>query len=290
QRIAAEEISNWLHSNPKEAKSILDKALVSKKAREAAKRARAAVKGKLAPKKAALKMPSKLADAYSSNRKNCELFITEGDSASGGMKEARDNEFQAILPVRGKILNTLKAPLDKALANAEINAMIRAFGLEFNNKTGKIIFDENDLRYGKIIIASDADQDGSHIQSLFYTFLWTFIPELIKQEYVYASVPPLYKIILGKEYVYLKDDDALQEFKIKNPTKKFIVNRLKGLGELDPHELEETMLDKKNRVLKQITMKDSLLAGDLFNKLMGDSAAARKKYIEEHSQEIEVRI
>jgi len=290
QRIAAEEISNWLHSNPKEAKSILDKALVSKKAREAAKRARAAVKGKLAPKKAALKMPSKLADAYSSNRKMCELFIVEGDSASGGMKEARDNEFQAILPVRGKILNTLKAPLDKALANAEINAMIRAFGLEFNNKTGKIIFDENDLRYGKIIIASDADQDGSHIQSLFYTFLWTFIPELIKQEYVYASVPPLYKIILGKEYVYLKDDDALQEFKIKNPTKKFIVNRLKGLGELDPHELEETMLDKKNRVLKQITMKDSLLAGDLFNKLMGDSAAARKKYIEEHSKEIEVRI
>ena len=285
QRIAAEEISNWLHSNPREAKSILDKALVSKKAREAAKRARAAVKGKIAVKKTALKMPSKLADAYGTNRKLCELFIVEGDSAAGNMKDARNNELQAILPVRGKILNVLKAPMDKVLGNAEIDNMIQAFGGSID-KDG-IHFNTKDLRYGKIIIAADADIDGAHIQSLFYTFIWTFAPELIELGYIYASVPPLYKLPAKGGYKYLKDDSELSKHK-QNGGSVNNLKRLKGLGEMNSDDLEETMLNVENRVLKQITLDDAHAATALFERLMGDSAAARKSYIEAHSNEIEV--
>lgn len=292
QRLASQELRNWLESHPKEAKIILDKAIVAKKAREAAKKARAAVKEKagITGKKTALKMPSKLADAYGKNRDKCELFVVEGDSAGGGMKEARNNEIQAILPVRGKILNVLKAPIDKVLGNAEINDMIRAFGLIFDAKSKKILFDEDSLRYGKIIIASDADVDGAHIQSLFYTFIWTFAPQLIEKGYVYASVPPLYKVTVDKSYKYLKDDAALDAFKKANPTKKLTVGRMKGLGEMDAEELEETMLNAENRTLKQVTVSDIGAANKLFEALMGDSAAARRKYIEEHSSEVEVSI
>jgi len=160
QRIATGELRNWLDSHPKDARNIIDKALVSKKAREAAKRARATVKSKAEGKKSVVKMSAKLADAYSDNRPKCELFIVEGDSAAGNMKEGRNNEFQAILPIRGKILNVLKAPIDKALANAEVVTMIETFGLSIDVKNKKIAFVEDNLRYGKIIIASDADVDG----------------------------------------------------------------------------------------------------------------------------------
>lgn len=150
------------------------------------------------------------------------------DSASGGIKESRDNETQAVLPVRGKILNVWKSSLDKILANAEIRDMIRAFGFDIDAKTGKVVFDENKLRYGKIIICADADCDGGHIQSLFYTFIWSFIPELIQKGYVYATVPPLFRVTSGKKYIYLKDETALEEYKRENVGKKFLVNRLKG--------------------------------------------------------------
>lgn len=160
QRIAAQEIRAWLDAHPKDAKNIIEKALISRKAREAAKRARAAVKGKAEKAKKVLKVPTKLADAYSKNREECEIFIVEGNSAAGGMKEARNNETQAILPVRGKIINCYKISAEKAMGNAEIISMIDAFGLDYDAKTKKIIFDEDALRYGKIIIASDADQDG----------------------------------------------------------------------------------------------------------------------------------
>lgn len=288
QRIAAQEIRAWLDAHPRDAKNIIEKALISRKAREAAKRARAAVKGKAEKGKQVLKMPSKLADAYSKNRLACELFITEGDSASGGMKEARNNETQAVLPIRGKIINCLKAPIEKAMANAEISSMIDAFGLIYDSKSKKILFNASSLRYGKLIIASDADQDGNHIQSLFYTFLWSFCPELIQKGYVYASVPPLYKVTIGKEYKYIKDDEALQEFKKTLNGKNIVVNRLKGLGELDAHELEETMLDPKNRIIKQIVVSDISATTKLFNDLMGSSAEPRKKYIQEHRHEVEV--
>lgn len=150
------------------------------------------------------------------------------DSASGNLKTARDNEFQAVMPVRGKILNTQKATLDKIQKNAEIMTMIDAFGLTVDVKNMKVTYEPEDLRYGKIIIMSDADVDGAHIKNLFYTFIWNFCPQLIIDGYVYAGVPPLYKVTIGKEYKYIKNDEELENFKKANPGKKFTVNRMKG--------------------------------------------------------------
>ena len=151
------------------------------------------------------------------------------DSASGNMKVARDNEFQAVLAVRGKILNCYKASIDKMMANAEIRDMIKAFGLELDVKTGKVKFDENKLRYGRIFISADADVDGAHIQSLFYTFIWSFCPELIENGYVYATIPPLYRVTYGKDnYLYLQDDAALEQYRNDNVGKNYTVSRMKG--------------------------------------------------------------
>ena len=284
----SEELQAWLARNEKEIKAIADKAISARKAREAAKKAREAIRGK-AEKKTVLKLPSKLTDCWSKDRKNCEIYIVEGDSAGGGMKDARENEFQAILPVRGKILNIQKASLDKIMANAEIRDMIKAFGLDLNVKTGKVAFDESKLRYGKIIISADADVDGGHIQMLFYTFIWNFCPQLIELGYVYATVPPLYKIIEGKDtYIYLQDDEALENYRETHKGKKYTVNRHKGLGEMDAEELEESILNPEKRLLKQITVEDIEAANILFDQLMGTSAVPRKAYIEKHSNEAEV--
>lgn len=286
QRLVSNVIKDYLIQNKSGIKILVDKALNARKAREAAKKARDNVRGKT-EKKNILKLPSKLTDAWSKNREECEIFITEGDSATGGIKDARNNEFQAVLPVRGKILNTWKASLDKVLANAEIRDMIKAFGFDINAKTGKIIYDETKLRYDKIIICADADIDGRHIQSLFYTFIWSFAPELILNGHVYATVPPLFKVTIGKDYHYIKDEFALEEFRKAHASRKLVVNRLKGLGEMDPVELEETILDKENRVIKQITVQDVNEATNLFEQLMGASADLRKKYILEHAGEVE---
>ena len=225
----AENLQYWFVNNEKELKVIADKALAARKAREAAKKAREKKKKKTKKKEKALKFDSKLADCYSKDRMKCEIYITEGDSASGNLKMARDNEFTAVMPIRGKILNVRKASLDKIQKNQEIMTMIEAFGLKVDFKTMKLTYNKEDLRYGKIIIESDADVDGSHIKNLFYTFIWTFCPQLIIDGYVYAGVPPLYKITEGKDtYIYLKDDAALEEYRNKNSSKKYIVNRLKG--------------------------------------------------------------
>ena len=228
QRLVSAELDTWLAGHPKDAKAIIDKALLARAAREKAKKAKDTVRNAEAKKQKALKFDSKLADCYSKDRSRCEIYITEGDSASGNLKTARDNEFQAVLPVRGKILNTQKATLDKIQKNAEIMTMIEAFGLSIDPKNLKVTYKPEDLRYGKIIIMSDADCDGSHIKNLFYTFIWNFCPELIYDGYVYAGVPPLYKITMGKEYKYLKNDAALEEFREAHKGRKYIVNRLKG--------------------------------------------------------------
>ena len=284
----AEGLQIWFAANEKELKAIAEKAINARKARNAAKKAREAIRGK-AEKKAVLKLPSKLTDCWSKDRAKCEIFIVEGDSAGGNMKTGKNNEFQAVLPVRGKILNIQKAALDKIMANAEIRDMIKAFGLDLNVKTGKVLFDKNKLRYGKIIISADADVDGAHIQSLFYTFIWNFCPELILEGYVYATVPPLFKVTEGKDtYIYLKDDAALQEYVKTHQGKKYTVARHKGLGEMDVEELEESLLNAETRVLKQITVEDVEKTNILFDQLMGGSAVPRKKYIEEHSKEAEV--
>ena len=280
-----ESIRKWLELNEKSIKIIADKALNARRAREAARKARETIRNQNEKKQKALKFDSKLADCYSKKRSQCEIYITEGDSASGNLKDARNNEFQAVLPVRGKILNTQKASLDKIQKNAEIMTMIQAFGLTIDPKNMKITYHPEDLRYGKIIIMSDADVDGAHIKNLFYTFIWNFCPELIKDGYVYAGVPPLYKITIGKKYKYLKNDEALEAFRKENVGKKYIVNRMKGLGEMDVDETEETLTDPENRIIKQITVEDIEATDKLFEDLMGQGVNARKAYIKEHSKE-----
>ena len=283
-----EALNYWMHANEKEVKIIADKAIGARKAREAAKKARDAARAIDKKKKEkVLKFDSKLADCYSKDRKKCEIYITEGDSASGNIKMARNNEFQAVLPVRGKVLNTRKATLEQIQKNAEIMTMIEAFGLTIDVKTMKVTFYPQDLRYGKIIIMSDADVDGSHIKNLFYTFIWTFCPELISQGYIYAGVPPLYKITIGKEYKYLKNDTELEEFRKANPKGKYLVTRLKGLGEMSIDETEETLTDPANRIIKQITVEDMKSTNKLFDDLMGTSSIPRKEYIKNHSEEAE---
>ena len=275
----------WFKNNEKEITVIADKALDARKAREAAKKARENVREKAKKKEKVLKFDSKLADCFSKDRSKCEIYITEGDSASGNLKTARDNEFQAVMPVRGKILNTQKATLDKIQKNAEIMTMIEAFGLTIDTKSMKVTYEPEDLRYGKIIIMSDADVDGAHIKNLFYTFIWNFCPELIKDGYVYAGVPPLYKVTIGKEYKYIKNDEELEKFKTENPNKKMTVNRMKGLGEMSVEETEQTLTDPNERIIKQITVEDAEAADLLFDQLMGTGVAARKEYIKLHSEE-----
>ncbi len=283
--VFSEQLQHWFNANEKEVKNIADKALAARKAREAAKKARDNVREKNKKKEKALKFDSKLADCFSKDRSKCEIYITEGDSASGTLKTARNNEFQAVMPVRGKILNTQKATLDKIQKNAEIMTMIDAFGLIVDTKNMKVTYDPKTLRYGKIIIMSDADVDGAHIKNLFYTFIWNFCPELIIDGYVYAGVPPLYKVTIGKEYKYIKNDEALEAFKKANPGKKMLVNRMKGLGEMSVEETEQTLTDPNERIIKQITVEDIKAADILFEQLMGTTITARKEYIKAHSQE-----
>lgn len=286
--IIAENIQNWLSVNEKDIKIIFDKAIAAKRAAAAAKKARdAARESEKKKKEKVLKFDSKLADCYSKDRMKCEIYITEGDSASGNLKMARDNEFQAVMPVRGKILNTQKATLAQIQKNAEIMTMIDAFGLRIDPKslTLKLAYNKEDLRYGKIIIMSDADVDGAHIKNLFYTFIWNCCPQLIKDGYVYAGVPPLYKITIGKEYKYLKNDEELEAFKKANVGKKYIVSRMKGLGEMSVEETEETLTKPDQRIIKQITVEDPAATSVLFDQLMGTGVTARKAYIKEHSKE-----
>lgn len=289
QKLATMALRAWLEVNEKDAKIIAEKAISARKARNAAKKAREAVR-EAAPKekKTPLKFTSRLADAWSKDRKKCEIYIVEGLSAAGNMKEARNNEYQAVLSVRGKIINVLKQPLDKLMANAELRDMINAFGLTLDVKNGKVTVDESKLRYGKIIISADADIDGAHICILFYTFIWTFAPELIEKGYIYATIPPLYKVTMDKKYIYVRDDAALEEFRNKNRGKKYVVNRLKGLGEMDSDELGLCLLDHETRLLKQITVNDAERATKLFEDLMGTAVQPRKDYIEAHGAEAEV--
>ena len=284
QRLVSKDLKVWLDNNPKDAKAIVDKAMLARAAREKAKKAKETVR-KVDTKKRTI-LPGTLSDANSKNRSECEIFIVEGRSAEGPTKEARNRNTQAVLPVRGKILNTLKTDLHKALGNKEISAMIDAFGLEV--KDGKVIVDESKLRYGKIIITADADVDGSHIRILFLTFIWKFAPELIEKGYIYAAVPPLYKATWGTNIKYLKDDAALEAFR-KTMNRSFELGRMKGLGEMDTHEMELVM-NPETRTLKQITMDDMNLVNKTFMDLMGESVGPRKSFIELNAERANIDV
>lgn len=293
-QVIAEELQYWMATNEKDIKQIADKALNARKAREAAKKARDAARGLKEKKKKLPKFDTKLSDANSKNRKECELYITEGDSASGNLKKARNNKIQGVLPVRGKILNTQKASLDKIQKNAEIMNMIDAFfgqgNYTIDPKTMKVTYDKDKVRYGKIIIMSDADVDGAHIKSLFYTFIWNCCPDLILDGYIYAGIPPLYRITMGKKYQYLKDDAALLKFREENKGKSYEVNRLKGLGEMDVDETEECLVDPNTRIIKKVTVADVNLASKLIDDFMGPSVVNRKAYVIEHAKEAQYDI
>ena len=285
QKFTSEAIKENEIAYEKSFKIIFEKAAAARKARDAAKKARDKAREQNKKKQKALKFDSKLADCWSKDRMKCEIYVTEGDSASGNLKLARDNEFVAVMPVRGKILNVRKASLDKIQKNAEIMTMIDAFGLTVDMKTMKLTYNKEDLRYGKIIIESDADTDGAHIKNLFYTFIWTFCPELILDGYVYAGVPPLYKITEGKDtYIYLKNDVELEEYRASHKGKKYLVNRLKGLGEMSPDETS-ILVDPDKRIIKQVTVEDIAAANKLFDDLMGTQIIPRKRFIQQHSAE-----
>ena len=285
QRLVSKEIKVWLDANPKDAKAIIDKALLARAAREKAKKAKETVR-KVDNKRRVI-MPDVLADASSKDRYNCEVFIVEGKSAAGSTKEARDRSTQAVFQLRGKPLNVLKCDLHKALQNKEISGMVDAFGLEV--KDNKIIVDESKLRYGKFIITADADVDGSHIRVLFLTFIWKFCPELLEKGYIYAAVPPLYKATYGTNIKYLINDAALEAFR-KTCNKKFDLGRMKGLGEMDPEEMAETVMNPETRILKQITMEDATSVAHTFMSLMGESVTPRKKFIEENAERANIDV
>ena len=285
QKLTTQALGDLASSHKTAFKVIIEKALSARKAREAAKKARDSAREGKKKKEKALKFDSKLADCYSKNRALCEIYVTEGDSASGNLKAARNNETQAVMPVRGKILNTQRATLEKIQKNAEIMTMIDAFGLSIDPKTMKLSYRLEDLRYGKIIIAADGDSDGSHIRNLFYTFIWNFCPQLIQEGYVYSLIAPLYKITMGKDtYIYLKNDAELADFQKKNAGKKYQVSRFKGLGEMSAEETE-ILVDPAMRTLCQVTVENIAVADTLFDNLMGSAVTPRKKFIQEHSKE-----
>lgn len=231
QRLASKELKLWFDTNPKDAKAIVEKALLARSAREKAKKAKDAVRNIEGKKKNKnfLNLPTKLVDCWSKNRVECELFIAEGDSAASGLVGARNAEYQAIFPVRGKVISARKCSSDKLLANQEVVNLIKALGLEFDSKTLKLTYDEHKLRYGKIMLAADADPDGEAIKNLLLTLFWELCPELIINGHIYATVPPLFRITTKKnEYIYLRDGNELEEYKKQHINEKYLINRNKG--------------------------------------------------------------
>lgn len=286
QRLTTQALDTLLPTNEKAIKVLFDKALAARKARDAAKRARDAARNKAPKKKALLNLPSKLVDAWSKDREKCELLIAEGDSAASGLIGARDGEYQAVFPIRGKVINTYKNKPEKVFANQEVVNIIKALGLDMDAKTNKLIYDKNKLRYGKIFMCCDADPDGQAIKNLLLTYFWSICPELIINGHLYTTLPPLFRITTSKnEYIYLTDAEALEEYKEKNKGKKFLVNRNKGLGEQDADELEECLLNPETRNVAQITVSDIKKTEVLFDTLMGTVVAPRRAYLLAHAEE-----
>ena len=278
--VVSEQLTYYLEQNPAVAKTICEKSILAQRAREAARKARELTRRKTALE--GMSLPGKLADCSDKDPKNCEIYIVEGDSAGGSAKKARSRATQAILPLRGKILNVEKARLDKVYANAEIKAMITAFGTGIHED-----FDISKLRYHKIIIMTDADVDGSHIATLLLTFIYRFMPELIKQGYVYLAQPPLYKLEKNKNVWYAYSDEELDQIlKEVGRDQNNKIQRYKGLGEMDAEQLWETTMDPEKRILLRVNMDEETESEvDLtFTTLMGDKVEPRREFIEENAK------
>lgn len=271
-----ENMAYFLDENPSIARKLLEKAISARRAREAARKARELTRRKNALESTAL--PGKLADCSNKNPALCELYIVEGDSAGGSAKQGRDREIQAILPLRGKILNVQKSRLDKVLSNEEIKALITAIGVGIDED-----FDIKKARYHKLFIMTDADVDGSHIRVLLLTFFYRYMRELIENGFVYIAQPPLYGLKRGSEIHYFQNEADMNRF-LENSDKKWTVQRYKGLGEMDPEQLWETTMNPENRTILQVNIQDAMEADRIFSDLMGDNVQPRREFIENNAR------
>ena len=278
ESLVNEKLSAFLEENPRYTNIIINKVLVAAKSRLAAKKAR-----ELTRRKSLLDsetLPGKLADCSSTNPDECEVFIVEGDSAGGSAKQGRDRKFQAILPLRGKIINVEKSGLNKILSNTEIRALISAIGCGI----GEDDFNASKVRYKKIVIMTDADVDGAHIRTLILTFFFRFMKDLIDAGNIYIAQPPLYRVRYDKKETYFYSDEKLQQFLKSKAGKKYDIQRYKGLGEMNPQQLWQTTMDPEKRMLKKVTMEDAVEADRLFSILMGGEVGPRRKFIEENAK------
>ncbi len=278
-----EAFATWLEEHPREAERIISRCLLSSAARRAAKAARETVLRKGALE--GITLPGKLADCSSRKPELCELFLVEGDSAGGSSKQARNRMFQAILPLKGKILNVERARIDKMLQNNEIKSIIVALGTSLGED-----FDISKLRYGKIVLTTDADVDGAHIRTLLLTLLYRYFPQLVTGGHVYLAKPPLYRVTSGKQVAYAfsdaERDTYITEFKKKNAEAKIDIQRYKGLGEMNPEELWSTTMNPQTRTLRKITAEDAEKANSMFEILMGEEVVPRKKFIYEFARSV----
>ena len=285
QKVCQDELVLYFDRNLETLKAIISCAEKSAKIRKSEEKAKTNL---LTKQKFSFDQNGKLANCESRDAGKCEIFIVEGDSAGGSAKKARNRMYQAIMPIRGKILNVEKASMDKVLSNAEIKTLINAFGCGFSEGYGND-FDISKLRYDKIVIMADADVDGAHISTLLLTFFYRFMPELIREGHVYIAMPPLYKAIPAKgEEEYLYDDVALEKYRKKMVGKSFTLQRYKGLGEMDAEQLWETTLDPERRKLKLVEIEDGLMASEVTELLMGSDVGPRKEFIYKHAKEAEI--
>ena len=285
-KITGDEIQHYFDRNLDTLKSVIGCAEKAAKIRKTEEKAKTNM---LTKQKFSFDSNGKLANCESRDASKCEIFIVEGDSAGGSAKTARNRQYQAILPIRGKILNVEKASIDKVLANAEIKTMINAFGCGFSEGYGND-FDISKLRYDKIIIMADADVDGAHISTLLLTLFYRFMPELIYEGHVYIAMPPLYKAMPSKgEEEYLYDDKALEKYRLRHKG-PFTLQRYKGLGEMDAQQLWETTLDPETRMLKLVEIEDARMASEVTEMLMGTEVPPRKAFIYEHARDAELDV
>ena len=280
-------LHDWFNKNEKDIKIIFEKAAAARKARDAAKKARdAARKVGKNKKQKLLNLPTKLVDCWGKNRLDCELMIAEGDSAASGLIECRNSEINAIFPIRGKIIAAYKNSSEKIFANQEVINLIKAIGLDLDTKTNKLIYDIKKLRYGKILLCADADPDGASIRNLLIEMFWWLCPELILNGHIYTTMPPLFRITTKKnEYIYLKDENELNEYKNKHKNEKFLINRNKGLGEQDSEELADALVNPDTRNIAKIIVNNESEAKQMIKMLLGTSVPPRRRFLLQHEGE-----